>query len=110
MGPPSRPERSVRWRRRSCAVDLPAGEQAPEWTGDVGPRRAEAVGEPLLEPDMLDVAEATVRLERRRVVRADVEDDLVARPKQIRRHGAGDGGGEAPASIVDVRQDVPDDG
>ena len=78
--------------------------------GDVRPRRAEPMDEALLEPDVLGVAEPAVGVERRRVVGADVEHDLVARPQQLRGHGAGDGGREAAAAVVDVGQDVADDG
>ena len=66
--------------------------------------------EALLEADVLGVAEAAVGAEGGRVVGADVEDDLVARPEQLRGHGAGDGGGEPAPTIVDVGQDVADDG
>ena len=55
----------------------------------------EAMDEPLLEADVLGVAEPAVGVERRRVVGADVEDDLVAGPQQLRGHGAGHGRREA---------------
>ena len=77
--------------------------------GEVRPRRAEAVDEPLLEADVLGVAEAAIGVERGRVVGADVEHDLVARPQQLGGHGAGDGGREAAAAVVDVGQHVADD-
>ena len=84
-------------RRRSGAVEI-------------RPWRPEPVDESLLETDVLDVAEPPIGLERRRVVGADVERDLVAGPQQLGRHGAGDGGRVAAATIVDVGQDVADDG
>ena len=67
------------------------------------------MGEPLLEADVLGVAEAAIGLERRRVVGADVEDDLVAGPQQLGGDGAGDGGRVAAAAVVGVGQDVADD-
>ena len=78
--------------------------------GEVGPGRAEAMDEALLEADVLRVAEPAIGVERGRVVGADVEHDLVARPQQLGGHGAGDGGREAATTIVDVGQDVADDG
>ena len=68
------------------------------------------MGEALLEPDVLGVAEPPVGLERGRVVGADVEDDLVAGPEQLGGDGAGDGGRVAATTIVDMGQDVADDG
>ena len=65
--------------------------------------------EALLEADVLRVAEPAVGLQRRRVVRADVEDDLVAGPQEIGRHRSGRGGGEAAAAVVVVGEDVADD-
>ena len=65
--------------------------------------------EALLEADVLGVAEPAIGVEGRRVVRADVEDDLVAGPQQLGGHGAGHGGREAAAAEVDVGQDVADD-
>src|SRR5712671_6510045 len=44
---------------------LPASEDAPDRSRDVRPWRAEAMGEALLEPDVLGKAEAPVGLERR---------------------------------------------
>ena len=67
------------------------------------------MGETLLEADVLGVAEAAIGLEGGRIVGADVEDDLVAGPEQLRGDGAGDGGRVAAATIVDVGQDVADD-
>ena len=89
---------------------LPAGEEAPERRREVWPGRSEPVDEPLLEADVLGVAERAIGLERGRVVGADVEHDLVAGPQQLRGHGAGDGLREAAATVVDVGQDVADDG
>ena len=66
--------------------------------------------EPFLEPDVLDVAEPPVGLEGRRIVGADIERDLVARSQQFGGHGTGDGGRVAAATIVDMGQDVADDG
>ena len=65
--------------------------------------------EPLLEAHVLGVAQAAVGLEGRRVVGADVEHDLVARPQQLGGHGAGDRGRVAAAAVIDVGQDVADD-
>ena len=55
------------------------------------------------------VSEAAIGVERGRVVGADVEHDLVARPQQLGGHRAGDGGREAATTIVDMGQDVADD-
>src|SRR4051794_25927809 len=88
---------------------LPAVEQTTERCGQVGPRRAESMGEALLEPDVLDKSEPAVGLECGRVVRANIQDDLVAGPEELLGHGAGHGGREAAAAIVDVGQDVADD-
>ena len=90
-------------------VDLLAAEQAPDRRREVRPGRAQPVDEPLFEADVLGVAEPAIRVEGGRVVGADVEDDLVARLEELGGHGAGDGGGEAPATVVDVGQDVADD-
>ena len=100
--------RRMCWRW-SSRVDLLAVEEAPERRGEVRPGRAEAMDEPLLEAEVLRVAEAAVGVERRRVVGADVEHDLVAGPQQLGGHGAGDGGREAAAAVVHVGQDVADD-
>ena len=78
--------------RRS--VSLRANEAAQR-RREVGPRRAEAVDEALLEPDVLGVAEAAVGVERGRIVGADVEHDLVAGAQQLGGDGAGDGRREA---------------
>ena len=95
--------------RRSSGVGLLAGEQAAQRRRDVGPGRAEAVDEALLEAGVLGVAEPAIGVEGRRVVGPDVEDDLVARAQQLRGHGAGDGGREAASTIVEMGQDVADD-
>ena len=84
-------------------------KQAPDRRGEVRPRRAEAMDEALLEADVFRVAEATIGVERGRVVGADVEHDLVACPQQLGGHRAGDRGGEASTTIVDMGQDVADD-
>src|SRR5207342_1943912 len=97
-------------RCRSSGFDLLAVEQTTERPGQPGPGRAEAVGEPLLEADVLGVAQAAIRLEGGWIIGADVEHDLVAGPQQLRGDGARDGGRVAPATIVDVGQDVADDG
>ena len=65
--------------------------------------------EPLLEADVLGVAQAAVGLQRGRVVGADVEDDVVARLQQLRCDGAGHSGGEAAAAMVGLGEDVADD-
>ena len=66
--------------------------------------------EALLEADVLLVAEPAIGLERRRVVGADVEDHLVAGPQEVGGHRAGRRGREAATAVVDVGQDVADDG
>ena len=56
------------------------------------------------------IAEPPIGVERRRIVGADVEHDLVARAQQLGGDGAGHRGREAAATVVDVGQDVADDG
>src|SRR5690242_2985646 len=84
----SRSRRSRLWsgRRSSSSVSLLAVEQPAQWRGDGGPRRAEAVGQALLEADVLLVAQPAVGVEGGRIVGPDVEHDLVARPEQLRGH------------------------
>ena len=65
--------------------------------------------EALLEARVLDVAQPSIGVDRGRIVRPDVEDDLVARPQQFRGHGTGDGGREAATTIVEMGEDVADD-
>ena len=89
---------SLRWKRRRSG---PARS---------GHGRPEPVDEPLLEAEVLHVAEPAIGVERRRIVRPDVEHDLVAGPQQLGGHGAGDGRREATTTVVDVGQDVADDG
>src|SRR6185436_11709209 len=59
---------------------------------------------------MLRIAEAAIRLERRWIVRADVEHDLIAGAQQLGGDGPRHGGRVAATTIVDMRQDVADDG
>ena len=66
------------WSAGSCARRA-AAEQASEGRGEVRPGRGRAADEALLEPAVLLVAEPAVGGDGGRVVRADVEDDLVAR-------------------------------
>ena len=95
-----RQERPGRWR--VIGVGLLAGEEAAEAAqARSGQRRAEAMDEALLEADVLGVAEAAVGVERGRIVGADVEDDLVAGPEQLRGHRAGHRGRVAAAAVVD---------
>ena len=98
--------------RRRCEVvggRSPRGRRAAERGGEVGARRAQAPDEPLLEPDVLGVAETAIGRERRRVVAPDVEHDLVARAQELRGHGAGHGLGVAAAAEVDVGEHVAHD-
>ena len=66
--------------------------------------------EPFLEADVFLVSESAIGVEGGRVVGADVEHDLVARPQELGGHGAGHRGREATTTIVDMGQDVADDG
>ncbi len=87
-----------------------AREQPAERGGEVGPGRGGAADQPLLEPGVLGVAEAQVRLDRGRVVGSHVEHDLVAVPEQLRRHRGRHRLGIAPPAMVGVREHVADDG
>ena len=74
-----------------------------------GQGEPEAMDEAFLEADVLGEPEAAVGVEGRRVVRPDVEHDLVARAQQLGGHRAGHGRREPASTIVDVGQDVADD-
>ena len=90
-------------RQAWCAViggRSPCGRTGGAAAPRSGPRRAEPMDQPLLEASVLGEAEAPVGVDRRRVVGADVEHDLVARPQQLGGHGAGDGGREAATAVV----------
>ena len=66
--------------------------------------------EALLEADVFGIAETTIGVERRRVIGADVEHDLVARLQEFRGDRTGDRRRKATSTIVDVGQDVADHG
>ena len=87
-----------------CGGLLGGGQEAAKRAGQAGPRRPESVGEPLLEADVLLVAEPAIRLQRRRIIGPDVQDDFIARPEQIGGDRAGRGRREpAAAELLWVR-------
>ena len=88
---------------------LPALCEPSERGRDVGPQRADPVPEPFLEANVLGVPQPPVRVERRRVVRADVEDDMVAELEQPGGHRGGGRLGVAPAAELGLGQHVADD-
>ena len=87
----------------------PCGRRGGGTAPKARPRRPEPMDQPLFEANVFLVAQAAIRLQRGRIVRADVEDDLVAEAQQFCRDGAGRGGGEAAAAVVGVREHVADD-
>ena len=84
-------------RRRNGAVMSGQGEPS-RWMRRSSKRACSAIAEP------------SIGVDGGRIVRPDVEDDLVARPQQVGGDGAGHGRREAATAIVDVGQDVADDG
>src|SRR3990170_4706569 len=92
--------------RRSSGRGLLPGNEGTDQRHDLGPGRSDTSGEPLLEADVLGIAEVAIGTDGRRVVRPDVEDDMVARLEQLGRDGSGHRRGVPAAAVVAVGEHV----
>ena len=72
-------------------------------------QRADPVPETLLESNVLGVAQPPVGVQRRRVVGADIEHDMVAELEQVGRDGAGRRLRVAAPAELRLGQHVADD-
>ena len=68
------------------------------------------MGEALLESEVLDIAEPAIGVEGRRVIRPDVEDDMVAELEELGGHRRRRGLRVAATAVLRLRQDISDDG
>src|SRR5439155_4772900 len=124
----ARPSRKISWTNRRASalfssklIPIPRGsistpassrlqpKQPAEGLDDAVPRARATVGEPFLETRVLVEAEGAIRGQGGWIVRADIEDHVVAFAQELGGHRAGRGLGVAAALVRRHGHDVADD-